>query len=228
MGADHRPFARAAQLLEDMRAVRRRETVHRSDDNSRRKVQNVRGGSCLDGTIHTDFSHVEVNTAQVNLTRFLLLFPEKREFFLENADLFNLVPYGWSGDVGVDGETRIGTYGRVDGYWLRSDAAGTTGQARYLETGWPSPRMRADLSALDLQDGFRADVGFVPRPAIHKYYASLRVPVYPAWAQAAGLSEIAIGGFADYFTGSDGRFQTARTGDSGSHAPGFDEGDVDA
>src|SRR5262249_167923 len=101
-------------------------------------VTTTRAGKCrmsveaaaLDGTIHTDFSHVEVDTAEVNLTRFPLLFPEKREFFLENADLFNLVPYGWSGDVGVDGETRIGTYGRVDGYWLRSDAAGTTGQAR--------------------------------------------------------------------------------------------------
>ena len=42
---DHRPFAHAAQLLEILRAVRRRKTVRRSDDNSRRKVQNVRGDS---------------------------------------------------------------------------------------------------------------------------------------------------------------------------------------
>src|SRR5262249_30054964 len=62
--------------------------------------------------------------------------------------------------------------------------------------------------------GFRADVGFVPRPAIRKYYSSWRVPVHPAWAQAAGLSEIAIGGFADYFGGSDGRLQTVRAQES--------------
>jgi hypothetical protein len=44
-GDDHPAFAYAAQLLEDIRAVRRRETVRRSDDNSRRKVQNVLGDS---------------------------------------------------------------------------------------------------------------------------------------------------------------------------------------
>ena len=42
---DHRPFADAAQLLENIVAGRRRETVSRSDDNSRRRVQNVRGDS---------------------------------------------------------------------------------------------------------------------------------------------------------------------------------------
>ena len=36
--AGHPAFAYAAQLLEDIAAVRRRETIRRSDDNSRRKV----------------------------------------------------------------------------------------------------------------------------------------------------------------------------------------------
>jgi hypothetical protein len=44
-GDDHPTFADAAQLLEDIAAVRRREAVRRVDDNSRRKVQNVRGDS---------------------------------------------------------------------------------------------------------------------------------------------------------------------------------------
>ncbi len=42
----------------------------------------------LDVTANTDFSQVEVDTQQVNLTRFPILFPEKREFFLENAGIF--------------------------------------------------------------------------------------------------------------------------------------------
>jgi hypothetical protein len=42
----------------------------------------------LDGTINTDFAQVEADDVQVNLTRFPLFFPEKREFFLENAGLF--------------------------------------------------------------------------------------------------------------------------------------------
>lgn len=39
-------------------------------------------------TINTDFSATEVDDRQVNLTRFSLFFPEKREFFLQDADIF--------------------------------------------------------------------------------------------------------------------------------------------
>ena len=44
----------------------------------------------LDVTFNTDFSHVEVDEQQVNLTRFGLFFPEKREFFLENLGLLDV------------------------------------------------------------------------------------------------------------------------------------------
>lgn len=39
-------------------------------------------------TINTDFSATEVDDRQVNLTRFSLFFPEKRDFFLNDSDLF--------------------------------------------------------------------------------------------------------------------------------------------
>ncbi|MDA1245466.1 MAG: carbohydrate binding family 9 domain-containing protein [Proteobacteria bacterium] len=39
-------------------------------------------------TVNTDFSAVEVDNRQVNLTRFNLFFPEKRDFFLNDSDLF--------------------------------------------------------------------------------------------------------------------------------------------
>jgi hypothetical protein len=42
----------------------------------------------LDLTYNTDFSQVEVDREQVNLTRFSLFFPEKRDFFMENSGLF--------------------------------------------------------------------------------------------------------------------------------------------
>ena len=42
----------------------------------------------LDVTTRTDFSQVEVDQEQVNLTRFSLLFPERREFFIENSGSF--------------------------------------------------------------------------------------------------------------------------------------------
>jgi len=39
-------------------------------------------------TINTDFSATEVDDRQINLTRFGLFFPEKRDFFLQDADIF--------------------------------------------------------------------------------------------------------------------------------------------
>ncbi len=44
----------------------------------------------LDLTANTDFSQVEADEQQVNLTRFSLFFPEKREFFVENSGLFTV------------------------------------------------------------------------------------------------------------------------------------------
>ena len=45
-----------------------------------------------DVTVNTDFAQVEVDEQQVNLTRFNLVFPEKREFFLENRGVFTFAP----------------------------------------------------------------------------------------------------------------------------------------
>lgn len=46
-------------------------------------------GFTADFTVRPDFAQVEADQQQVNLTRFPLFFPEKREFFLENAGLFD-------------------------------------------------------------------------------------------------------------------------------------------
>ena len=42
----------------------------------------------LDVTVNPDFSTVDVDQQQINLDRFELFFPERRQFFLENSDLF--------------------------------------------------------------------------------------------------------------------------------------------
>ena len=49
----------------------------------------VTGGLTADFTYNTDFAQVEVDEQQVNLTRFNLFFPEKREFFLEGRGIFD-------------------------------------------------------------------------------------------------------------------------------------------
>ena len=51
-------------------------------------------GLALDVTLNTDFAQSEVDEQQVNLTRFPLFFPEKRDFFLENSGQFTVSSQG--------------------------------------------------------------------------------------------------------------------------------------
>jgi hypothetical protein len=55
----------------------------------------VHPGLLLDATLNTDFAQVEVDDEQVNLTRFSLFLPEKRDFFLENAGIFEFGSRGF-------------------------------------------------------------------------------------------------------------------------------------
>jgi hypothetical protein len=59
----------------------------------------------LDVTVNTDFAQVEVDDQQINLTRFALFFPEKRDFFLENAGTF---AFGTPREVDLFFSRRIG------------------------------------------------------------------------------------------------------------------------
>ncbi len=52
-------------------------------------AQRIGSNITLVGTANTDFAETEVDTRQTNLTRFSLFFPEKRGFFLGNADIFD-------------------------------------------------------------------------------------------------------------------------------------------
>ena len=62
-----------------------------------------------DVTVNTDFAQVEADEQQVNLTRFSLFFPEKREFFLENQGLF---AFGGAGAGPFGGSTPVLFYSR--------------------------------------------------------------------------------------------------------------------
>ena len=118
----------------------------------------------LDTTYRTDFAQVEADQQQVNLTRFNLFFPEKREFFLENTNVFsfgpggNLVPFfsrriGLSAAgtpvpvlVGARTSGRVANSLNVGVLAMRTDKVGTTtpannyfiGRARrnFLRNSW--------------------------------------------------------------------------------------------
>lgn len=78
----------------------------------------------LDATINPDFSQVEVDRQVTNLDRFELFFPERRQFFLENSDLFNnlgltnLRPF-FSRRIGLNAPIHGGARlsGRLDKNW---------------------------------------------------------------------------------------------------------------
>src|SRR5207247_1932583 len=63
-----------------------------------------------DFTYNTDFAQVEIDSQQVNLTRFSLFFPEKREFFLESAGAFQFGGDGSSNVPALFYSRQIGIY----------------------------------------------------------------------------------------------------------------------
>ena len=67
-----------------------------------------------DLTVNTDFAQVEADEQQVNLTRFSLFFPEKREFFLENQGTFTFGGSG-AGPFGGSRDTPVIFYSRQIG-----------------------------------------------------------------------------------------------------------------
>ncbi len=78
----------------------------------------------LDLTVNPDFSQVEVDVQQTNLDRFELFFPERRQFFLENADLFANFGYGalrpfFSRRIGLNAPIRFGARlsGKLNKNW---------------------------------------------------------------------------------------------------------------
>ncbi len=80
-------------------------------------------GLVLDVTVNPDFAQVEVDDEQVNLTRFDLFFPEKRDFFLENAGIFEFGVRGFgepppfllffSRRIGISEGSEVPVYGGV-------------------------------------------------------------------------------------------------------------------
>ncbi len=75
----------------------------------------INSGLNLDMTLNPDFSQVDVDRQQTNLDRFELFYPEKRQFFIENSDLFdgfgtdNIRPF-FSRRIGLALNNKTGIY----------------------------------------------------------------------------------------------------------------------
>jgi hypothetical protein len=90
----------------------------------------------LDMTVNPDFSQVDVDQQVINLNRYELFFPEKRQFFLENGDLFANFGYSdirpfFSRRIGLNAPIRFGTRltGKIDKDWRVGVMDVQTGQS---------------------------------------------------------------------------------------------------
>ena len=78
----------------------------------------INNGLNLDLTFNPDFSQVEVDDQVINLTRFEVRLPEKRQFFIQNADLF--ANYGSSYNAQPFFSRRIGVAEDKDGNTIQN------------------------------------------------------------------------------------------------------------
>ncbi len=100
-------------------------------------------------TINTDFAETEVDTRQVNLTRFPLFFPEKRSFFLEDAGIFEFTKQESHGPPGMNmmGGDFIPFFSRRIGLVEGQEIPIWVGQKLTGKIG------RFDIGLLDVQTG---------------------------------------------------------------------------
>ncbi len=95
-----------------------------------------------DITVNTDFAQTEVDQAVLNLTRFPVRFPEKRDFFLENAGFFDFLS---SGNNSIFFSRRIGLSDK--GEPIPIDAGGrVTGKIGRFDLGLMNVQTRAEGS----------------------------------------------------------------------------------
>lgn len=110
-----------------------------SRDASLDVTQRVGANALASLTVNTDFAETEVDTRRTNLTRFPLVFPEKRTFFLEGSDIFDF-GLGTNDDVRPFFSRRIGLLGGsripIDaGLKLNGRERGTSFGALVVRTG---------------------------------------------------------------------------------------------
>jgi hypothetical protein len=108
-------------------------------------------------TLNTDFSASEVDDRQVNLTRFSLFFPEKRDFFLNDSDLFEFGRISGGGFQNNNRATTNSTANNGRPFFSRRLGLSSSGTPVDLKVGGKlSGRLgRWNIGALALrQDGF--------------------------------------------------------------------------
>lgn len=163
-------------------------------------------GLTLDVTYNTDFAQVEVDEAQINLTRFSIRFPEKRPFFLENSGLFTLgvgqAELFFSRRIGIESGMQVPVQGgaRLSGrtaglnvgllHIRTDDVAGLVPEQAYtvarLARELPNrSRLGAIFVRKDASDGDNTTYGFDGQLGIGE---EITLSSFGGWTETPGLT----------------------------------------
>ena len=106
----------------------------------------------LNLTYNTDFAQVEADNAQINLTRFSLFYPEKREFFLTRSKLFGFgnsrqTEIFFSRRIGLDQNVLGGSrlYGQIGKTSIGALNIHTQAENGLPATAYSALRLRSDI-----------------------------------------------------------------------------------
>ncbi len=121
----------------------------------------------LNLTFHPDFAQIESDRTQINLTRFSLYYPEKREFFLEGKGTFD---FGLGSAAEVFYSRRIGIKGReevpiIGGIRLLGKEAGTEIGALSMQTSKKGSENSTNYSVLRIKKDIwgQSNVGLIAK-----------------------------------------------------------------
>lgn len=147
----------------------------------------------LDLTVNPDFSQVEVDRQVTNLDRFELFFPERRQFFLENGDLFASFGYAtirpfFSRRIGLNAPIQVGARisGKINKDWRVGAMNMQTGEV--ANEGLPAQNFT--VMALQRQVGARSNIGaiFVNKASLnYNPEPNIEKPVYSQFNRNLGL-----------------------------------------
>lgn len=129
----------------------------------------ITSGLNLDLTVNPDFSQVEVDRQVLDLNRFEIFFPERRQFFVENADLFGsfgmsrINPF-FSRRIGIDGEggTIPILYGaRLSGKLTDDWRVGLLNMQTQKDENLDMPSFNYSVAALQRKVFSRSNIGMI-------------------------------------------------------------------
>lgn len=147
----------------------------------------------LDLTVNPDFSQVDVDRQVIDLSRYELFYPEKRQFFLENADHFNNLGYAsirpfFSRRIGLGVPIEFGA--RLSGKLDRNWRIGLLDMQTNKVASSGLPEQNFSVIAIQRKIFSRSNIGFIfiNKQSLHYQPGKdTTLPVYSQYNRNAGV-----------------------------------------